>query len=277
MLKGGYQNTMPKWLILLLPFAAHTLETRPWFHQLYEFDFETRFAYRHFSKVEGASVQLRSPLNDRELRMDMGFTPYPLFDVRAELEFAQVGSINWSFQSAALQSRLGIWDDIVGDPVSITVGVDIRGVNGHLLKSVAVPYASEFNLELTCSCGKEWATGAFWRMHTYGFLAVGQGNRGYPWTRGSVVFQYNLLDTHRFTLFTDGLFGFGGKQHVDVDHFHGWAPFQHQSIDVGGAYGYHLGVYGTLTLTYSYRIFAHNFPEGVQSGMLAYTIPFCLF
>jgi hypothetical protein len=107
--------------------------------------------------------------------------------------------------------------------------------------------------------------------------AIGQANRGYPWTRELGVWQYNLNDRHRFTLFADLDVGFGNKQHVNVRHFSGWGKFQHQSLDLGAGYSLRLGVYGRLSVLYAYRVFAHNFPERVNFVSLTYTIPFSLF
>jgi hypothetical protein len=91
------------------------------------------------------------------------------------------------------------------------------------------------------------------------------------------VWQYNLHDTHRFTLFADADVGFGNKQHVNVKRFSGWGKFQHQSIDLGLCYGYKIGVYGVLTASYAHRVFAHNFPEHVNFFTIDYNIPFSMF
>jgi hypothetical protein len=254
-----------------------SLEVTPWFHEIYEFDVEAAFAYRWFSKVEGACVQPSSTIHDRDFIADLGFTPFELFDVRLEGEIARVDSINWGLRSGALQTRLGLLDDIAGDPLSVTLGLDLRGVRGRFLTTVATPYASEFNLELMCSLGKEWAHREHWMARTYGTVYVGQGNRGYPWTRAIVAVDYRPVFPVHLSLFSESYVGFGGKQCVDVNHFHGWAPFQHQSVDVGASCGFHLGVYGTLTASYAYRVFAHNYPEKVNALIASYTLPFSIF
>ena len=114
-------------------------------------------------------------------------------------------------------------------------------------------------------------------MRTYGFATLGQANRGYPWTHELFVWQYNLEDTHRFTLFAEGDFGFGNKHHVNVKRFDGWGKYQHQSIDLGLSYGYKVGVFGIFTASYAHRVFAHNYPEHVNFFTLSYCIPFSLF
>lgn len=264
--------------LCLLPWlSCSTLEVAPWFHQIYEFDFETAFAYRWFSNVQGACAEPSSTLYDRNLTIDVGFTPRELFDLRFEGEFAKVDPINWSLRSGAFQSRIGLLDDIAGDPLSLTLGLDLRGATGHLLKSVATPYASEFNLEISCSAGKEWAKREHWKMRSYATLYAGQGNRGYPWTRAILAFDYRPFFPLSLSLFSETYVGFGGKQCVDVDHFHGWARFQHQSVDIGALCSYRMGVYGNVAASYAYRVFAHNYPERVNALIFSYSIPFSVF
>ncbi len=266
---------------LLFAFCATTslvaLDTKPWLGDVYAFSFESGFSYAHFPKVQGASTQLRSPENSRNLVADVGLTTSPNWDVQLEGEFGQANSINWALRSGAMQIRFLFLNDVVGDLCSFICGVSVRGASSHFLKSVSTPYAAECNIELSSALGKEWSLGPNWTARTYGFLAVGQANRGSPWIRPLLVAEYNLLNQHRFTLFSNADVGFGGKQGVDVDHFHGWSPFQHQSVDLGVSYGCELGVYGRLTASYARRLFAHNFPERMNLFTLSYFLPFSLF
>jgi len=266
---------LPAFLALTCPCLA--LETKPWFGDQYAFNMTTAFAYSRFDKVAGASRQLSSPLNNRDILIDLGFTPSAVLDLQLEAEFGKTTYTNWALRSGALQARYQLLDDIAGDPVSFALGMIVRGAPEHFLRDVSTPYAAECNMELTSAVGKEWSSEGYWTMRTYGFATIGQANRGYPWTRELFVWQYNLYDTHRFTLFAEGNFGFGNKQHVNVKHFQGWGKFQHQSIDLGGSYGYQLGLYGVLTASYAHRVFAHNFPEHVNFFMLSYCLPFSLF
>lgn len=262
---------------LLVTTSGFALETKPWLNNVYEFDFETAFSYAHFNKVQGASRQLTSPVNNRDLLLDFGFTPFPSFDIRVEGEFGKTNYVNWALRSGALQMRYQLMDDISGAPLSLLFGLNIRGATHHFLRDVSTPYAAEFNAEITCSAGKEWSDGISWQMRTYGYATLGQGNRGYPWTHELFVWEYNLYDTHRFGLFAEGDFGFGNKHHVDVKKFAGWGKYQHQSIDLGFSYGYKIGIWGILKATYAYRVFAHNYPEHVNFVSLSYSIPFSLF
>jgi hypothetical protein len=263
--------------LLCLACPSFALETMPWLGNQYEFDFQSAFTYSRYRKVQGASVQLKSPSNDYDLLLDLGFTPFSVFDMRAELEFAETPRQSWNWRSVAIQGRFQWLDDISGDPISLTTGFNFRGVPHHSLSDVSCPYASYANYELTVSAGKEWSKEGMWTMRTYAFATAGIANHGSPWTQELLVWQFNWEDTYELSFFAVGDFGFGGKQHVDVRHFNGWGKFQHQSIDLGLAYGHQISVYGMLTVSYAYRVFAHNFPERVNFFTLAYYLPFSLF
>jgi hypothetical protein len=266
------------WLgLIFCPALAFTLETEPWLGNQYEFDFESLFIYSRYHKVEGASKQLKSPSNDYDLFFDLGFTPYPVFDVRAEIELAETPRQSFNWRSAAIQGRFQWLNDIAGDPVSLTTGLNIRAVPHHSLRDVSCPYASYANYELTMSVGKEWSKEGEWTMRTYGYATAGIANHGSPWTQELFTWQFNWQDTHALSLFAAGDFGFGSKQHVNVHHFNGWGEFQHQSVDLGIAYRYQISIWGTLTVSYAHRVFAHNFPEHVNFFALAYYLPFSLF
>ncbi len=262
---------------ILLSGAAFSLETRPWFSEVYEFNFQSDFTYSRFSKVQGASRQLKSPVNDFDFLFDLGFTLSESIDFQVELEVADTSITSWNFRSGAMQARYRLLDDISGDPVSLVFGLNVRGTTHNFLRDVSTPYASEFDSELTCSVGREWSKEGFWTMRTYALMTLGQGIQGYPWTRDLLVWQWNLNDIHRFTLFAEGDVGFGGNQHVNVKRFSGWGKFQHQSIDLGLAYGYKIGFYGVLTASYAHRVFAHNYPEHVNCFMLSYHLPYSWF
>lgn len=262
---------------LLLFSNSFALETKPWFGEVYEFNFQSDFSYSRFSKIEGASKQLKSPLNDFDFLFDLGFTLSESIDFQVEVEVVDTSRTSFTFSSGAMQARYRLLDDISGDPVSLVFGLNLRGVTHRFLRDVSAPYAADFDAELICSVGREWSKNGFWTMRTYAFMALGQANQGYPWTRDLLVWQWNLNDIHRLTLFAEVDVGFGGRQHVDVNRFSGWGKFQHQSIDLGLAYGYKIGFYGVLTASYAHRVFAHNFPEHVNCFTLSYHLPFSLF
>ena len=263
--------------ICLFPLVASTLETKPWLGTVWEFDFSAAYTYSRFSRVDGASAQLKHPFNDQLVTLDIGFTPSEMWDVRAEVEVVNTPRQSWGYRSAAVQGRVQWLDDISGDPLSLTSGLNMREVSTVSLRDISCPYHSVVDFELTTAIGKEWSKGCHWTMRTWGNVGIGMANRGYPWLSAQGVVEKNWNNHHRAILFADGYIGFGPKQHVDVNHFHGWAKYHHQSVDLGVGYQYHFDLWGDITVSYAYRVFAHTFPERVNFFTIAYQVPFSLF
>ena len=158
----------------------------------------------------------------------------------------------------------------------VSLAAKYSRVLGHSLRDVSCPYASYFNAELTTALGREWSKEGFWTSRTYGFAALGMANQGAPWLRALGAWEVNWTDRHRLMLGFQGYFGFGGKKHVDVEHFHGWSHVHHQSIDLGIGYAYHTLIGGTIGFNYAHRVFAKSFPQNVNFFTFFYCLPFSL-
>ena len=253
------------------------LEQNPWFGNLYEFRADTGFSYSYFNKVQGAKKNRAYPSNNYLVYGGLGFLAIEDFDLDMDIELARTPRQNFSFRSSALQARYRFLDDIVGDPVSLVSGFNIRGVGSKSVKDISSPYASYLNFEVTTAVGKEKTIKDTWKIRGYGLAALGIAVHGDPWVRAHGTFEGNIADEHRLGLFCDGYFGLGGKNYVNVKHFHGWGYVQHESIDLGTFYVASLGVWGELSLAYSARVFAHNYPEYEQRATINYQIPFSVF
>lgn len=261
------------WLSLACIYAE-ALQQSPWLGTYLSTLFEPSFTYYYFRNVEGARPKLSEPYNVRLLTLDLGFTPACTWDTELEVEFVHSPVQNWGYRSGALQARYLWLNDLEGDPASLLTGVSVREVSHQSLRDVSMPYHARWNVELTGAMGKEWAEGAFWDMHAWGLMGLGQGSHGYPWLRLLGVWQKNWEDRHRLNLFTQGYFGFGSKEHVNPHHFHGWGNYAHASIDIGTGYGYHTRYWGTIGVEYAYRAYAHVFPQNVQFVVAYWKLPF---
>lgn len=264
----------PALFILLAPQILCALPQKPWFGNIYEFFFDGSYTYSFYNHVANGRPGTHHHSRDNTLFLGVGFTPSPSWDAYAEAEVARTTRQEFNWRSFALQGRYLFFDDIIGDPLSLVAGLSMRGVHHLSLRDISCPYAAEFNLEANLSAGKEWSCGPFWDIRTYGYGLVGIAQRGAPWTRLFFSFEGNYQNHQRYQLFANGYFGFGGKNFVPVDHFHGYANIHHQSIDLGFAYSYHHDIWGTLTLEYGYRPFSHAYPARESVFTLRYHLPF---
>jgi hypothetical protein len=264
-------------LAALALISAEALETKPWLGEAYACRAGTWFSYEWFPRVQGASVQLPHSEQSRNVGLRAGMTCFPALDVELEGEWGQTNFVNWSLRSVALQMRGRLLNDLIGDPCSLVLGVTLRVAPTHLLRDVSTPYAAQGNAEVTLACGREYGDGALWTVRTYGWLALGQANRGYPWLRPLWIGEWQWRERHRLALLLSGAVGFGGQQGVDVHHFTGWAPYQYRSIDLGARYALKLGTWGALSVEYARRLFAHNYPMQSNHVIATYSMPFSVF
>jgi len=268
---------MHKQILLALPISLFGLNMEPWFCNVYEFTFSPSYTYSRYRDVQNGYPQLRSVSNDHLIAFDIAVPPAPNWELDADVEFADTPRQSMGLRSLGAQVRYLWLDDVVGDPVSLTTGVSLRGVSKHSVHDVSSPYHSYLNGELSTSIGREWDSGFHWRFRTYGFGAIGMANHGYPWSRLFATVEGNLHNTHRLSLFSWGYIGFGPHKRVHVDHFKGYASVQHRNVDIGIQYTYVTEIWGRITLSYSRRVYAHSFPENVNFFLIGYMLPFSLF
>lgn len=265
-------------LATFLPLTLGAFEKKPWFGNVWEFQFDAAYTYSRYRHVQGAHPDLKHVSNNQLVLLGLGFSPSSQWDIESEIEFAESTEIpSFGMRSLAFQGRCLWLDDILGDPVSLTTGLSLRGVPHHQLTDVSCPYHANVNLELSTALGKEWERGVYWTCRTFLFGAVGMAERGSPWTRALLSFEINSQDKQQWQFYAEGYWGFGGKKSINVKHFDGYASIHHGSLDVSAVYRYLFDIWGSLSLEYTYRVYARLFPEHVNAITLRYNLPFSLF
>lgn len=266
-------------LVALLAIAGSlcAFEYKPWFGKLWEFEFRPAYTFRYYDDVQNGFNPKDYSSIDQLLECGLGLSPWPTIDVQFEMNYADTHRHSWSYLSTALLFRYLVWDDIAGDPVSWTLNASIRSVHSHFLNDVSIPYHANLNLDLTTAVGKEFDKLYNWVVRFWGLFGFGIGNRGAPYLTGLARVEGNLSESQIVGIVVDSLWGLGGQQGVNANHFNSYANIEHQSIDVGGRYSYQFGVWGELLLSYTYRVYAHNFPEHAQTARVEYRLPFAVF
>jgi hypothetical protein len=257
--------------------CATAFEEKPWLGDFLGFYLDSSYTYSRFNHVQNAVHQLRHASNDNLLTFDLNFCPADGWDIDLEAEFAHTPRQRWGRRSLATQLRYRWLDDIAGDPISLTTGLSIRQVAHVSVRDISSPYAARWDFEVHSAIGKEWSRGPSWYMRWYGVGALGQGNRGSPWTRARLVLEGNREDHHQVSLFGYGYWGFGSQEKVNIAHFHGWGQIDHGSIDLGAGYRYVTDVWGYLWLEYSHRVYARSYPAAVNTVQIGYHLPFTFF
>ncbi len=261
-------------LISLMFVETFSLEKAPWFNEVYEFHFLSKYTFYRFNKINSALVQPDKISNNHLAHFNISFAPSLQWSIDSDLEFIQTPRQDFGFRSVAFQARYLFKDDILGDLLSIALGGNFRVVSSESLKDVSTLYHSDIDFELNLAFGKEFSKLDYWRFRFWFYGAIGIANKGSPWIKGNFALEGNLDDKKKCSLFVDAMHGYGKKEFVDVFNFDGYAKIRQRDVNVGFKYGYRLNVYGTLSFEYKRRILAKRCPERVNFFSISYLIPF---
>ncbi|MBP9840979.1 MAG: hypothetical protein KBC64_00970 [Simkaniaceae bacterium] len=259
--------------LFLIPVFSYAFQNKPYFSPLAEFELYSAYTYSYYNSVEGLGIPYRSRDSDVDLNLGLRFLPD--WEMQVEGEFLKTSHHVLSAESFAGQVRYHFLDDLSGDAVSLTSGLRLRYVTGRFLHDLSCPYAATLNLDLVTSIGKEFNRGDQWICRIFSYLGAGIGNRGAPYLTPELHLEFNVFRRHQFDFFALGNFGFGGRS-VSVKQF-GYGNTEHYSVDVGATYRYVIPIWGELYVTYTYRPYAHQFPQRMQTFLLGYHLPFSLF
>ena len=266
-----------KLLLFLFPMTLLAFEVDPWFTPLAEFNLRPSYSYRYYPDIDRARNPSHYSSHDHLIALNLGVNFLPNWDFQIETDFSSTRKLSWGTQRLGLQLRYLFMDDVAGAPVSLTAGVQVFYVPTRNMRDPSSPYHAQGNLELGIAVGKEIAKVYDWQYRFYGFVGVGTGNRGYPWLRPLLSGMFKFRHHHQFELYSEGYFGFGRRHHVDISRLNGYAKIMHQSIDVGASYHYLFEIWGSLGIQYSYRVYAHAFPERANILKVEYRLPFSIF
>ena len=262
---------------LLLSSRLYAVEESPWIGNLYEFNIQSKETYSRYRWIDSAFKQPSYAYNNYVTDVGISFVPAENLDLGLELEMARTPFQLYGFRSSALGARYVLLDDIAGDPLSLTLGLNLRAVSSRSVRDVSSPYASYMNYEITTALGKEFSEKGFWISRFYALGSIGIANHGSVWNRAYAAFEKCFFQTQVIKVFTVGYFGYGPKKIVDSNNFYGWGEVCHRSIDCGIQYRYGLSVWGEIGLSYAYRVLARSYPQNTQTAEISYTLPFSFF
>lgn len=260
-------------LLVIFPIFAFVIEHQPWFGNVYEFNFLSKYAYSYFSSVDSAKQSLGKTSNDQLVYLGLELPLSPVWSLDGDIEFTDTPRQSFSLRSLAVQARYLIYDDIIGDKISFAVGGNIRYTSSRSLKDISCPYYANCDFEGNLAVGKEFE-GELIKTRLWGQGIVGKGNRGSPWIAAIAAFEGNVDQKHKWAFFLTGLHCYGRRTIIDIEHFYGYGKIREKNVEIGGRYGRRFGVWGTLSFEYKRRIYARRCPKEVNTFVLSYLLPF---
>jgi hypothetical protein len=249
-------------LFCLLSFWLQATEREPWLGNLLEFEWRNQLSLQVYQQIQGQEHHFHYRSEDFLFSSSLGLAPQPEWAVEAEIRLAHTKKGS-AFDSFALTGRYQWLDDVAGDPISLVSGLSLIQACSRSLHDVSLFHHGTEEVEGFLSIGKERTVGESWNSRWWGILGIGVANRGSPWMRLDLDYDYRFTEEQSFRVFAHSLWGLGG-QSIHLAPFKGYGPVRHQSIDLGLRYVYELFLVGTIEIEYAYRVYARNFPANVQ-------------
>lgn len=202
-----------------------------------------------------------SRLTTVQASLGTAFDPYAL-EIGAEGFHSK--STSFSFEDAYLNGRWVVWDQNLGDALTVALGGQVSLVSMIAVKEKALFHYGNFESVLFGSVGAEYYCSEFstaWTHRWWVTGGAGIANHRSPWyiTNGAFEVAFNPLQ--RMRVFADANIGQGRMQ---------------KGVDVGLAATMESCDWGSFDFSYAYRVYARHIPKGVSIYTLSYYYPFGL-
>lgn len=258
-------------LLSFLPFILGATELRPWLDTNFELQPRLTYLHQSYRSLAVSNHTVHRPAEDNFFDLSVGLSA---FSYSAELEVILADTRHRSFgcDSIKLTGRYQWFNDLIDDPVSMTTGLTIIQAFKQSLDDVGSFHHGKFEMEAHLAIGQEITCYDTWDSRVWGVLALGSADVGSPWIRANLSWEKNWCETHRAALYLNTLWGFGNNK-LNPNHFHGYGPIHHQSVDLGLTYSYLFEFGGSLDVGYTHRLYARNFPKNANIYMISILYP----
>jgi hypothetical protein len=228
--------------------------------------------FQEYSSIQTPKREYTRNANDYFWTLSAAF---PFRRYRAEFEFtaAHTHHQHLGFDNFRISYAYSLLDDRE-DPFSLMVGMILGEPYSRALHDVSSFHhghlESEFFLTMggrIGPCYNKDYTFRYWNV-----VGLGCSDRGSSWIREDAAIEFKV-EMHEFRVFANTLWGLG-HDNLKLNCFKGYGRIQHRSVDVGFRYGCSFDCFGTLSVQYARRVYAHNFPQQANLVMFEYYLPF---
>lgn len=266
---------MKKWLIgllLFLPFYGQTVDLKPWYPRSLQLQGIVDYRYQSYNRLDAPGKNRHFSSDDHFVDASL-MAVYDPYSIQLEIEFADTRKRNFDWDHIGVTGRYQFLDDNVGDPISLTAGVTLSRAWREALNDISSFHHGQNEAFFHMAIGKQSIHGSTWSDRWWGIIGLGIADRWTPWIVANAAYEWNQYDPHRFKVYINTLWGCGGSK-LRLKDFGGYSRVNHKSIDIGAAYLYEFEFFGTVSLSYSRRVYAHNFPDNANILTIQYNYPF---
>ncbi len=264
-------------LFLILPVGCLSLNERPWYGRWLEYEMLTSCRFQSFDALDTGNKSITYTSNDTFFNVGLGFVPFPKLKSEVEIEFANTRHMSFNFANAKIRTQYQWLNDIEGDSLSVVTAFMSYFPTTQALHDVAQFYHGNSNFKVDLILGKEFSGGWLWDWRIWGLGSMGLANKGSPWANIKMYWEKNFNDSQQLGVFSQYQLGFGQRDLETPLFFPGYGSIKYRILELGGSYHYQFLSYGTIELTYNFRLYAHNAPQYLNIFGFSYLFPFSVY
>jgi len=264
-------------VLSLFPSKGHSDLLKPWLGNLFEFQLTGSYTFQHFSRVRTYPDTVKLSTNANYFDIDLGLVLLPTLNVGVNLGTQKVMGKNLYFDTAKIFGQYLVFDDIVGDPISMTINLSLASTDTKALANLGKFHHGRFESVLSASVGREWAIGRIFTHRIWANVGFGGSTRSSLFSKESLSWQINFIDRIRIGAF--GIFngGFGKKRLTTLSDFTGYRHTRYRAIDAGLSLKYRWDIWGDMKFQFTRRFWGRSCPENGYSFQVMYHLPFSAF
>ena len=261
---------------ILIHSLLFSLELKPWFDPMFELQSRVATIGQLYTFVDTKEGLKKHPAGNFFLDLEFYSTLWQNWSVEVEAVTAATRHRTFGPDTLSLTGRYLWLDDVVGDPLSLTTGVTLYKVFKPARRDLSVFHHGGIEAELHAAVGKEASCLGRWRSRVWAVAGFGIGDLGSPWMRADAHWEHRWCDLHQLRLSLLSILGLGQRSLKHLDHFHGYGPIQHHSVDAGVRYTYLFDHGIALNAEYAFRLYARNCPAYVHFILVILDYPVSL-
>lgn len=245
--------------VLLLSQGASATDYKPWFGRVLELDLSADCLMQAFTYVDSHNSPGKHPEFDVFIDLDASLAVWESIAAEIEIIAAETRHQSFGMDAIKLTGRYRFFNDIVGDPASLSTGITLSAIFPAVRRNIATFDHGGIAAECHLAVGKEWSCMQFWTSRAWTVFAVGVADVGSPWLRCNLAWEHNWWERHQLELFADTIMGLG-RNHLNLHNFHGYGSVRYETIDLGARYRFQFDNGIALSLGYGYRVYGRNCP-----------------
>jgi len=260
---------------VIFPLCSSAVELAPWYPRVFEVQPELGVRSQFSRKIASDHRNCHHSLHATFVNGSIAI-PYYQWYGQVELEFADSSHRTFGVDHATMALCYQVLDDVSGVfPVSLVLSGSLSTATRAALNDLSSFHHGKFEGIVHIAVGKEFSSDQFWCSRFWGAVGLGVADVGSPWFHTKLCAEKNFCNQQRWSVFADGLFGIGDRT-LSYQHFHGYGPIAHRSVDLWMTYRREFDCGLRATIGGSYRVYAHNFPKQAISGLISFLYPFGL-